>query len=67
MALSLLRSGEQKADIVSGVHAALANQCVRLLNLLGMPIEKDVVLCGGVAKNVGIVDKVTDGINFVLQ
>jgi predicted CoA-substrate-specific enzyme activase len=48
-----LSEGEKPEDIIAGLHNALASRVAALARRL--KIEPDVVLTGGVAKNVGIV------------
>ncbi|MBW1789261.1 MAG: 2-hydroxyglutaryl-CoA dehydratase, partial [Deltaproteobacteria bacterium] len=49
----LMREGKSKEDILAGLHRAL---CVRILSLLNkVGIEKEFVITGGIAKNVGVV------------
>ena len=48
-----LSEGEKPEDIIAGLHDALASRVAALARRL--KIEPDVVLTGGVAKNVGIV------------
>lgn len=52
--VSLVSEGERLEDILYGIHAAIADRTVGLLNRLG-GVESDVVMAGGVAKNVGVV------------
>ena len=51
--VSLLSRGERVEDILAGLHDALAGRIAALARRLG--IEPDLVLTGGVAKNIGIV------------
>ncbi|MBT8342732.1 MAG: hypothetical protein HKP58_04555 [Desulfatitalea sp.] len=46
--------GIKKADILMGVHEAVAANGFSILNRIG--IEEDIILTGGVAKNAGVVD-----------
>jgi predicted CoA-substrate-specific enzyme activase len=48
-----LSEGEKAEDIIAGMHDALASRVVTLARRL--KIEPDVVLTGGVAKNIGMV------------
>ena len=61
-ALSLIRDGAEKVDIVAGLHAAVAAQCYKMMGRIS--VEKDLVMTGGVSKNVGVVQKVTEVIGF---
>jgi activator of 2-hydroxyglutaryl-CoA dehydratase len=51
--VSHLSEGVPLEDIVAGLHDAMASRIVRMVKRL--KIEPDVVLTGGVAKNLGIV------------
>jgi predicted CoA-substrate-specific enzyme activase len=51
--VALLSRGEKLENILAGLHDALANRIAALARRLG--IEPDLVLTGGVAKNIGIV------------
>jgi len=53
--LALLRQGWSKEKVAAAYHAAMADRIVDLLSRVG--IEKDFVITGGVAKNVGIVTR----------
>jgi len=54
-ALSLLKKGVAKPDILNGLHDAIA---VRSYNLMRrISIEKDFTITGGISKNVGMVKK----------
>jgi predicted CoA-substrate-specific enzyme activase len=51
--LSLNRKGAAKADILAGVHEAIADRVMSIVARLG--VENDFIMTGGVAKNVGVV------------
>ena len=51
--VSLIHEKASKADIARAIHNSIANRIVSLARRLG--IQRDVVLAGGVAKNVGFV------------
>ncbi len=53
--LALLRQGWTKERVAAAYHAAMADRIVDLLNRVG--IEKDFVITGGVAKNMGVVTR----------
>jgi len=57
-ALSHLRRGKHRNDILAGVCEALATRVHSLLNRVG--IESEFVISGGIAKNIGIVKRLTD-------
>ena len=52
--VSLIHSKIEKADIAHAVHDAIASRVSSMVRRI--PIEKDVALIGGVAKNAAIVD-----------
>jgi len=54
-ALALLRQGWSKEKVAAAYHAAMADRIVDLLSRVG--VEKDFVITGGVAKNMGIVTR----------
>jgi activator of 2-hydroxyglutaryl-CoA dehydratase len=51
--VALLSRGEKLENILAGLHDALASRVAALARRLG--IEPDLVLTGGVAKNIGMV------------
>jgi len=51
--VSLIHEKTSKADIARAIHDAIANRITSMTRRLG--IQRDVVLAGGVAKNVGFV------------
>ena len=53
--LALLRQGWSKEKVAAAYHAAMADRIVDLLTRVG--IEKDFVITGGVAKNIGVVQR----------
>jgi predicted CoA-substrate-specific enzyme activase len=52
--ISLVSEGEELEDILYGIHRAIADRTMGLVNRLG-GVEQDVVMAGGVAKNIGVV------------
>jgi predicted CoA-substrate-specific enzyme activase len=58
--VSYLSEGTPLEDIVAGLHDAIAGRVVRMIRRL--KIEPDVVLTGGVAKNIGVVKAVRENI-----
>jgi len=52
--ISLVSEGEELEDILYGIHRAIADRTMGLVNRLG-GIEQEVVMAGGVAKNIGVV------------
>jgi predicted CoA-substrate-specific enzyme activase len=57
-ALSMLRKGRDKRDILAGIHNIIRVQCRKMLELIS--IEKDLVMSGGVSKNIGVVERVKE-------
>jgi len=57
-ALAMMIKGRDKCEIVNGLHEIIQTQCLKLLELIS--IEKDLVMSGGVAKNIGIVKLVKE-------
>jgi len=53
--LALLRQGWPKERVAAAYHGAMADRIVDLLTRVG--IEKDFVITGGVAKNMGVVQR----------
>lgn len=52
--ISLVSEGEELEDILYGIHRAIADRTMGLISRLG-GVEGDVIMCGGVAKNIGVV------------
>ena len=52
--ISLVSEGEDLEDILYGIHRAIADRTMGLVNRLG-GVEQEVVMAGGVAKNKGVV------------
>ncbi len=52
-----LRHGISKSDILAGLNEAISVRCHNLLKKI--TIEKDFTITGGIAKNSGMVDKIT--------
>lgn len=57
-----LTEGSTIPEIVAGLHEAFATRVVNMVRSLG--IEKDVVVTGGGAKNIGLVKAVEDKVGF---
>ena len=51
--ISLQSQGKRVNDILRGIHKAIADRTIGLLERIG--VESDVVMTGGVAKNIGVV------------
>jgi predicted CoA-substrate-specific enzyme activase len=52
--ISLVSEGEELEDILYGIHRAIADRTMGLINRLG-GVDKEVIMAGGVAKNMGVV------------
>lgn len=59
---SRLSEGAGVAEIVAGLHEAIAGRVVNMTRHLG--IEKDVVVTGGGAKNVGLIKAIAGKVGF---
>jgi predicted CoA-substrate-specific enzyme activase len=57
-----LTEGSTVPEIVAGLHEAFAARVVNMVRSLG--IEKDVVVTGGGAKNIGLVKAIEDKVGF---
>ncbi|TAK33463.1 MAG: 2-hydroxyglutaryl-CoA dehydratase [Chloroflexota bacterium] len=55
-AMGMLKKGVPKADILAGLHEAIAMRCYNLLRRVN--IEQEFTITGGIAKNVGMVSKI---------
>jgi predicted CoA-substrate-specific enzyme activase len=62
--VALLSRGEKLEDIIAGLHDALASRVAALARRL--KIEPDVVLTGGVAKNIGMVKSMKENLGCEL-
>lgn len=62
--VSLLHARTPKADIARAVHDAIANRIVSMARKVG--INEDVVVIGGVARNVGFIDAVSRELNLAV-
>jgi predicted CoA-substrate-specific enzyme activase len=52
--ISLVSEGEELEDIIYGIHKAIADRTMGLINRLG-GVTPEVIMAGGVAKNIGVV------------
>jgi predicted CoA-substrate-specific enzyme activase len=52
--ISLVSEGEEIEDILYGIHRAIADRTIGLINRLG-GAEEEIIMTGGVAKNIGVV------------
>ncbi|MHA1784909.1 MAG: acyl-CoA dehydratase activase [Candidatus Helarchaeota archaeon] len=51
--ISLIAEGKNVVDIIAGLHDSIASRILSLVNRVGL--ELDIVMTGGVAKNVGVI------------
>ena len=61
---SRLAEGATIPEIVAGLHESIAGRVVNMVRHLG--IEKDVVVTGGGAKNIGMVKAIEDKVGFTV-
>lgn len=59
--LSWLGKGKKIEDILWGVHLSIASRSIGLLRRVG--IEEEITFTGGVARNIGMVRALEDGLN----
>jgi predicted CoA-substrate-specific enzyme activase len=64
--VSLVSEGEDLEDILYGIHMAIAGRTMGLLNRLG-GVKDEVVMTGGVAKNIGVVKALEAALNTQLN
>jgi len=57
-AMGLLRKGVHKNDILAGACDGLVSRVVGLLGRVG--VEEELVISGGIAKNIGVVQRVEE-------
>ena len=62
-ALSMLRKGAAKADILAGLNDAIAGRSLGLLKRIN--IQKDFAITGGIAKNPGMVAKLKEKVGMI--
>lgn len=63
--LSWLGKGKKIEDILLGVHQSIAARSIGLLRRVG--IESEVTFTGGVAKNIGMIKALQDGLHLPLN
>jgi len=64
--ISLVSEGEELEDILYGIHKAIADRTMGLINRLG-GVEGEVIMAGGVAKNIGVVKALEAALNAPLK
>jgi len=55
-ALSMMRKGRDKREILNGLHEIIRVQIRKMLDLIS--VKKDIVMSGGVSRNIGVVEQV---------
>ncbi|MBW1900160.1 MAG: CoA activase [Deltaproteobacteria bacterium] len=61
--VSLLADGVDIADIVAGIHKAIAGRLVSMVNKVGL--KQDFTIAGGVSKNAGVVKFLEEGLGAI--
>jgi predicted CoA-substrate-specific enzyme activase len=51
--ISLIAKGEQRQDIIAGIHESIASRISSMIGRVG--IKEPVMITGGVARNIGVV------------
>ncbi|HBE43912.1 MAG TPA: 2-hydroxyglutaryl-CoA dehydratase [Deltaproteobacteria bacterium] len=64
--ISLVSEGEELEDILYGIHRAIADRTMGLINRLG-GVQEEVIMAGGVAKNIGVVRALEKVLNTHLK
>ncbi|HXX59369.1 MAG TPA: BadF/BadG/BcrA/BcrD ATPase family protein, partial [Dehalococcoidales bacterium] len=64
-ALAYMRRGVEKGDILSGLNEAISVRCLSLLKRVS--IQNDFAITGGIAKNKGMVAKLTEKVGLQPQ
>jgi predicted CoA-substrate-specific enzyme activase len=62
-AVAFVRAGRSKADILAGLHDAVARRTMSLLKRVG--IEEEFVITGGIAKNIGVVAEIEEQLDGI--
>jgi predicted CoA-substrate-specific enzyme activase len=63
--ISLISSGEEKENILAGIHQSIARRTVGLVERIG--VVQQVAMSGGVAKNIGVSKSIEALLNTKLQ
>ena len=61
-AMGLLREGYDKPQVLAAFSSAMAHRVISLLKRLG--IEEHFAITGGIAKNIGVVKRIEDGLGL---
>jgi len=62
--ISLIAKGENRANIIAGIHASIASRVIAMTQRIG--ICPPVMMTGGVAKNIGVVKALEEKLNAPL-
>jgi len=65
--VSLINERKKPQDIVRALHKAMANRVASLAKSIGVDENEDVVMTGGVAKNSGVFDALSEGLGMPLK
>jgi predicted CoA-substrate-specific enzyme activase len=63
--ISLINAGRGVPDIINGLHHAMAKRVASLAMSIG--VNQDIVMTGGVAKNCGMFDALSEGLGLPLK
>lgn len=63
--VGLIHQGQDRKDIIRGIHAAVSDRTRALAGRVG--IEPEITMTGGVAKNVGVIQELSDRLNSPLN
>ena len=63
--VSLINEGKDASDIISALHTALARRVASLAK--SIEVSEDVVMTGGVAKNSGVFNAISEALNVPLK
>jgi len=62
--ISLVADGRDRVDIIAGIHKAITRRIMGLVENVGL--REEVVMTGGVAKNIGVVRAIEDALNTTI-
>jgi len=63
--ISLISQGEQRENIIAGIHEAIASRVVAMAGRVGMTAP--IMMTGGVAKNIGVVKALEKKLGFKIE
>ncbi len=63
--VSLINEGKEIADIVNALHHAMAKRVAALAK--SIEVKEDVVMTGGVAKNSGVFNALSEALNVQIK